>query len=266
MSKLGHSGVVALLTDFGLEDIYIGVVKGRILQELSGPPYPTFIDITHAIPPQDIKKAALRLGFSYKYFPKGTIFLVIVDPGVGTERKALLLQTENYYFIGPDNGVFTYPLKECAEFKAFEIVKEKIFNPPYSATFHGRDLFAPAVSLLFKGIPLETWTKPLDPSLLVTIDIPSPQKTPYGYRLSVIDVDRFGNLITNFPQELVTSTIKVLVNGKEVRMVRTYAEGGDGEIIALFGSEGFLEIAIKNSSAKELLGDPKIEVYLSNTL
>ncbi|PMP93498.1 MAG: hypothetical protein C0169_07710, partial [Thermodesulfobacterium geofontis] len=140
--------VVALLTDFGIEDHYAGVVKARILRELKEPLNINFIDITHKIPPQDVRKGALSLYFSYKYFPEGTIFLVIVDPGVGTERKALVIKTEKFIFVGPDNGVFSLIYAENPEFLSFEIIENKVLKPPYSHTFHGRDLFAPAVAYI----------------------------------------------------------------------------------------------------------------------
>ncbi|BAU23196.1 hypothetical protein THC_0805 [Caldimicrobium thiodismutans] len=252
--------VVTLLTDFGLKDHYAGVVKGRILQELYGYPYPLFIDLSHEIPPQDVKKAALLLKFSYKYFPEGTIFLCIVDPGVGTERRALLLKTEKFSFVGPDNGLFTFILRESQTSEAFEILKEKLLSFPYSATFHGRDLFAPAVALLLKSESIEDWTRVISKESLLQLDFPEPEPVSSGFRLSIWYVDHFGNLITNWEKTFTERPFRVFVNKKEVRLVKTYGDGKEGEVIALFGSEGLLEIAIPNSSAIQKLGLPEITI------
>ncbi len=255
--------VVAFLTDFGLEDHYVGVVKGRILKELEGKGFPFFIDLTHKVPPQDIKKAALLLKFSYIYFPKDTIFFCIVDPGVGTERKALIIKTKDYYFIGPDNGIFTFILKEnpC---EVYEILQNKVLAPPYSSTFHARDLFALALVKLLKGEDLKDWAKPLKLEELVQLDFPKPERKPKGLELSVWYVDAFGNLVTNLERSEISQPFEIKVNENPIRLVKTYGEGKEGEVIALFGSEGFLEVAIKNGSAFERLGLPKIEIYFKD--
>ncbi|MFN3504630.1 MAG: S-adenosyl-l-methionine hydroxide adenosyltransferase family protein [Caldimicrobium sp.] len=182
------SRVVALLTDFGYKDHYVGVVKGRILKEIKKE-YPIFVDITHEIAPQDIKRAALYLNFSYHYFPSGTIFLVVVDPEVGTEKKAIL---------------FTY-----------------------SSTFHARDLFAICVAKLLNQEPLEDWTKPVCKDELKLIPFPEPAVIPGGYKLSIWLIDHFGNLITNFSKDLIQAPFEVWVNNRKVRLVKTYAEGND---------------------------------------
>lgn len=257
------SGVIAFFSDFGIRDHYAGVVKARILKEIEKRTTPTkiqFIDITHEIPPQDVRKGALLLKFSYKYFPSGTIFLGIVDPGVGTERRAILLETEEYLFVGPDNGLFTFPLKEEKKLKAYEIIKEKVLSPPYSSTFHGRDLFAPFVGRLLQGEEIENLIQPLEKESLVHLDFPDPVKIEEGFRLSIWYVDYFGNLITNFSREMVSFPFEVWVDGKKVRLVNTYAEGEEGEVISLFGSEGLLEIAVKEASAFQMLGYPQVEI------
>lgn len=250
------SRIVALLTDFGEKDHYVGVVKGRILQEVKGE-YPYIIDITHAIPPQDVKRAALYLKFSYPYFPLGTIFLAVVDPGVGTERKALLLINENYFFIGPDNGIFTFILKNSQVF-SYEILTSKTLKSPYSSTFHARDLFAIAVAKFLNKEPLEEWTNPIPKNSLKTLSFPEPEPLPDGYKLTPWYVDHFGNIITNFSVQNIPKSFEIWVNGKKIRFVKTYAEGEEGEIIALIGSDGLLEIAIKNESAFKKMGYPEI--------
>ncbi|MFN4196912.1 MAG: S-adenosyl-l-methionine hydroxide adenosyltransferase family protein [Caldimicrobium sp.] len=252
--------IVAFLTDFGYKDHYVGVVKGRILNEVKKI-YPLFVDITHEIPPQDVKRAALYLKFSYNYFPSGTIFLTVVDPEVGTERNAILLVSENYFFVGPDNGIFSFILKN-KDVTCYEIVKPRVLKAPYSFTFQARDLFAISVAKLLNEEPLEGWTIPISKDQLKTIPFPEPEIIPGGYKLSIWLIDHFGNLITNFSKDIISKPFEVWVNMKKVRLVNTYAEGQDKEIIALFGSEGLLEIAIKNSSAYEVLGEPEILVKL----
>ncbi len=267
MSKLRPNGVVAILTDFGTVDHFVGVVKGKILQELKAGQMPLFIDITHEIPPQNIVAGALKLKFSYKYFPKGTIFLAIVDPGVGSQRRAIVVETEDYFFVGPDNGLFSLVLMETKPRVVYEILTEIVLKPPYSATFHGRDLFAPAVALLLCGVPLSEWAKIIDSNELVSLDIYEPEPISGGYRLQIIDIDRFGNLITNLSQELLGERkAKVVINGQEIRIVRTYSDAERGEVVALFSSEGLLEIAVREGSAKEFFGQklPEIFVFINS--
>jgi len=256
--------VVAFITDFGLRDHYASVVKARILKEIreSGGDLSniTFLDLTHEVPPQKVKKGALLLKFSYKYFPEGTIFLGIIDPGVGTPRRALLLETPEYLFIGPDNGLFTFIYQENPEIIAYEILVEKVLKPPYSSTFHGRDLFAPVVARILLNEDLKAFSRPLKRELLLKLDFPLPEKSERGYRLSIWEVDHFGNLITNFSAEMASQPFEVYVNGKRVPLVKTYAEGEEGEVMALFGSEGLLEIAQRNGSAFKVLGYPEVEI------
>ncbi len=255
---------VALLTDFGTTDHFAGVVKAKILKELyTEPEYQNivvnFIDITHEIPPQDVKKAALELKFAYPHFPEGTLFLCVVDPGVGTERKVLVFETEKYTFVSPDNGLLTLVLKN-EKGVLWEIEKEKFFRPPFSSTFHARDLFAPLVAYLLKEKPLEGKAKKVSPEKAVLLHFPEPKPLKDGFLLSVWYVDRFGNLFTNFSEELAEREFEVFVNEEPVPLVKSYAYGKEGDVIALFGSEGLLEVAIKNGSAYEKLGIPEIKI------
>ena len=254
---------VALLTDFGIRDHYAGVVKGRILKELSMQFFVNFIDITHEIPPQDVKQACLLLYFSYKYFPEGTIFLAIVDPGVGTERKAIVLKSKDYIFVGPDNGIFSLVFEEerkKGEIYIFEINEKTLLKPPYSSTFHGRDLFAPAVALILQDKWKEEVFIKISSKSFCKLNFPQPEKTERGYRFSVWYVDTFGNLITNFHKGLAEREFKVMVNRKEVPFVKSYGYGKKGEVISLFGSEGLLEVSVNQGSAYEILGIPEIEI------
>jgi len=257
--------VVALLTDFGTKDHYVGVVKGRILQvlkELNSEVFPFFVDITHQIPPQDVKRACIELYFSYRYFPENTIFLVVVDPGVGTSRKELLVKANGKIFIGPDNGVFTLILKEQKDAKVFYLKKEKLLFPPFSSTFHGRDLFAPAVAYTLAGVKESEYLIPTDVKKLRHLPLNLPKTATSGLTLEVWHVDSFGNLITNFKKPKDGRKFKVLVNGKEVPLVNTYGEAKEGELIALFGSEGLLEIAIRNGSAWKYFKEKYPEVVI----
>ena len=259
---------VALLTDFGLKDHYVGVVKGRILQELTHLlkkekiPFINFVDISHEVPPQDIKKAALLLYFSYKYFPKDTIFLTIVDPGVGTKREALIVKTKDYTFVGPNNGVFSLIYLENSDFSVYQIDTKTMLKPPYSSTFHGRDLFAPAVAHLIAEVPLQKFTQELGRDKLITLNFPLPEKTSSGYKLAVWYVDHFGNIVTNFHQNMIKGRFKIVVNKKEIPFVKSYAYAKKGELVALFGSEGLLEIAVREGAASKVLQNPEIEIIL----
>ncbi len=252
--------VVALLTDFGTKDHYVGVVKGKVLRGLAPSQYPVFVDITHEIPPQDVLKGALTLFFAYKYFPKGTIFLCVVDPGVGTERKAIILQTEEHTFVGPDNGLFSYIVKNETIKACFEIDKEKVLEPPYSSTFHARDLFAPVVARIIREGVSKDFAKEIPATSLTILSVPLPEETEDGLLVPIIHVDSFGNLITALHVSACSKDFKVLVNGREVPLVSTYGLAKKGELVALFGSDGFLEIAVREGSALERVGIPQVKV------
>jgi len=246
---------VVFLTDFGLRDHYVGVMKGVILSRV---PEATFVDLTHEVSPQDVREGAYLLEVSRRYFPKGTIFLAVVDPGVGTERRALVIRTELHFFVGPDNGLFTPVLKGSARAEVRAIEVERFMLPDASSTFHGRDLFAPVVAELLAGRPFEEFGPEIsDPVLL---EFPEPQSIPGGLRVPVLRVDRFGNLILNLSAEVLSGRgFRVVVEGRRVPFVRTYAEVPEGEPLALIGSDGLLEVAVNKGSAARLFGnDPEI--------
>ena len=248
--------LVALITDFGIKDHYVAVVKARILSEVSKNPSlkVEFIDITHEIPPQDVLKAGVLLSFSYKYFPEGTIFLAVIDPGVGTERKAIILKTNRHFFVGPDNGLFTLVLEKEKEVECYEILREKVMLPPFSSTFHARDLFAPAVARVILEEDLLNFCLPTKKENLVKLKIGFAKlKKGETIELKILCSDRFGNLITNLHEKDVEGRIEVKVNERKIPFVKTYAEAKPGELVCLFGSEGFLEIAINQGSAEKVL-------------
>jgi S-adenosylmethionine hydrolase len=223
---------VTLLTDFGMRDGYVAAMKGIIA---SMAPDVIIDDASHDIPQGDILAAAFALRRYWKQFPKQTVHLVVVDPGVGTERSAIAMEAEGRYFVGPDNGVFT--------FVPAEYVIELEVPAQSSPTFHGRDVFAPAAARLVAGSKLSELGKPT--FVRVALEIPQ----PHGRSGEVIAVDRFGNLITN-----LTSAHDVTIDDKVVRLRKTYGDVEEGQLMALINSDGLLEIAVRNGSAAETLG------------
>jgi len=250
---------IALLTDFGLRDHYAGVLHAVIAK--IAPQVPV-IDITHGIPPQDVTAAALTLAESWSYFPASTIFVAIVDPGVGTARRAIAAETASgARFVAPDNGLLALTLAAAGLKRAVALTSTRYRLPTLSATFHGRDLFAPAAAYLATGIPL------MDLGSAVTdlVDLPLPKPRADGDSLvgEIIYIDGYGNLITNlarsdcerlmarFPNRELSVTIP---DGSEVELLRTYGEASEGALLAVFGSFERLEIAIRNASAAKTLG------------
>src|ERR671914_153528 len=184
--------VVALLTDFGTRDHYAGTMKAVILGIC---PDVTLVDITHDIPPHDVMTAALELAASYKYFPSGTIFLVVVDPGVGSARRGIAADTGEFRFVSPDNGVLTAVLRESPAKRVVELTERRFARPTVSRTFEGRDRFAPAAAWLAKGTQLSALGRPA--SGLHVLDIPIPVITGELLTGVVLAIDRFGNLVSN---------------------------------------------------------------------
>src|SRR5918999_2718076 len=203
--------VVALLTDFGTRDHYAGTMKAVILGIC---PDVTLVDITHDIPPHDVMTAALELAASYKYFPSGTIFLVVVDPGVGSARRGIAADTGEFRFVAPDNGVLTAVLKETPAKRVVELTERRYARPTVSRTFEGRDRFAPAAAWLAKGVDLSTLGR--SAGTIQQLAIPLPQIDGDLLAGEVLRVDRFGNLVTNIDR----------------RTFERFAEGGGIEIVA----------------------------------
>ena len=249
------SGIITLTTDFGTNDLYVGVMKGVIL---SINPQAQIVDITHAVPPQDIRAAAFLIDSAYGYFPTGTIHLVVVDPGVGSLRRAIACQTEHGCFVCPDNGVLSYILHDELCYRAVAVENLAYCLPQISNTFHGRDIFAPVAAHLSQGVPLDDFGRPVDD--LVRFPIPAPQMTDSEIIGHVLWVDQFGNLITNISDETLKLfdiqsgfVIKVGTMTLE-RLNRSYAESEVGELLAIIGSFGRLEISINQGSAACVLG------------
>jgi len=246
--------VIALLTDFGSRDHYAGTMKAVILGIC---PDVTLVDITHDIPPHDMMTAALELAASYKYFPSGTIFLVVVDPGVGSTRRGIAVDTGDYRFVAPDNGVLTASLRDTPPKRIVELTERRYARPTVSRTFEGRDRFAPAAAWLAKGVDLSTLGR--SAGAIQQLPIPSPQIDRDILTGQVLLVDRFGNLVTNIDRKLFDKF--TYGNGIEIsaadhlvgRVVATYAEAAAGEVCALFGSSDHLEIAVNAGSASNQL-------------
>jgi S-adenosylmethionine hydrolase len=242
--------IVAFLTDFGTRDHYAGTLKGVVLGVC---PEATLVDVGHDIPAHDVTTGALELGACYRYFPHGTIFLVIVDPGVGSTRRGIAADTGDYKFVAPDNGVLTVVFRDTPPKKVVELTERKYARPTVSRTFEGRDRFAPAAGWLAKGITL-TWLGKGVTDFQV-LDLPQPLADGRQISGEVVRVDRFGNLITNidrrrFEQLAHGGAIAVRAGAHDIgRVVATYAEAPPGEPCALFGSTDHLEIALNAGDA-----------------
>jgi len=245
--------VIALLTDFGSRDHYAGTMKGVALGIC---PDATLVDITHDLPPHDVLAGALELAASYRYFPAGTIFLVVVDPGVGSGRRGIAAEAGEYRFVAPDNGVLGLVFEEAAPKKVVELTERRYARPTVSRTFEGRDRFAPAAAWMAKGIELSALGRPA--GSLHPLEWPHPQVAADRIGGEVLRVDRFGNLITNIDRKTfdrfasadAKGTIEIQLGGQPVgRMVSTYADAEAGELCALFGSTEHLEFAANGSSA-----------------
>jgi S-adenosylmethionine hydrolase len=247
--------VIALLSDFGSRDHYAGTMKGVILGIC---PDAALVDITHDIPPHDVQAAALELSASYRYFPSGTIFLVVIDPGVGSARRGLAAEAGEYRFVAPDNGVLTAVFRDTPPKRVVELTERRYARPTVSRTFEGRDRFAPAAAWLAKGIQLAGLGRPVTDH--VRLDLPAPLLEDHRLSGVVLRVDHFGNLVTNvdrrtFERLSQSGPIQIEVGTHRVgRLVATYSEMEAGEVCALFGSSDHLEIAIKAASAAERLG------------
>jgi S-adenosylmethionine hydrolase len=255
--------IITLTTDFGTDDPFAGIMKGVIA---SINPEAVVIDLTHGIGPQDVREGAFVLAFGARHFPKGTIHVAVVDPGVGGARRAIVVRAGDYLFVGPDNGVFSWAAGDFTRAVVREITRPDYMGPSISATFHGRDVFAPAAAHLSRGVhPEELGPQVTDPVLL---PFPRPERTDTEVVGEVLYIDRFGNLITNIDppdRELVR---EVAVGAMKIAGVGTsYGEGGPGEAVALVGSSGYLEIAVNLGSAQRLLsasvGD-RVRVRIGN--
>jgi len=268
--------IITLLSDFGLSDVYVGVMKGVIAQIN---PALTVVDLTHQIPPQNIAAARFSLMNAYPYFPTGTVHIAVVDPGVGSHRRGIALQLDTGFLVGPDNGLFSGVLNQNPVVEAVELTNPKYWRTPTpSTTFHGRDIFASAGAHLASGIPLVQLGEVIDPETLVQLAIPERTPTATGVAGCIQYIDHFGNLITNIPAaDVQGKTWSVAVGDSPTETLReriipgsqTYSDRPLGEVVALVGSHGWVEIAVNGGSAQsELQMDwgTVVEVVLTTEL
>jgi S-adenosylmethionine hydrolase len=255
--------IITLLTDFGTKDHYVASMKGVILNIN---PQCLLIDITHQVNPQDIEGGAFILANAYSYFPKGTIHLSVVDPGVGGIRKPILLVTQNYFFVGPDNGLFTLAAQQEKVKQVVVLTKKKYFLQKVSRTFHGRDVFAPVAAHLSLGIKPKTFGHEI--SSMKELRFQKPVVKEGRLLGEILHTDAFGNVISNIDEtglfRFVQGRPFVIRAGKKSihGFKGGYWEGKEGELIALFGSGGFLEISAREGNAEKILkvrrGDPVV--------
>ncbi|UFP94116.1 SAM hydrolase/SAM-dependent halogenase family protein [Gloeobacter morelensis] len=254
-------GLIALLSDFGLVDGYVAQMKGAIAAIA---PQAQVIDITHLVPPQDIAAGRFCLMSTCPYFPVGTVHVAVVDPGVGGARRAVAVRCEEAFFVAPDNGLLSGILAVTPAMAAVELTECRYWRTPSpSATFHGRDIFAPVGAHLSSGVPFEQLGCPIDAASLVVLDLPDCRATAEGYAGAIQAVDRFGNLITNFPGEVVVGRQwRVVLGNWTIPGGHTYSDVPRGEMLALVGSHGFVEVAVAGGCARQVLaqtvGDPVI--------
>jgi hypothetical protein len=249
--------IIALLTDFGTRDHYAGAMKGVVLAIC---PEATLVDITHELSPHDVLGGALELAASYRYFPAGTIFLVVVDPGVGSSRRAIAAEAGDFKFVAPDNGVLSLVFDEIRPRRIVELSDRRYARPTVSRTFEGRDRFAPAAAWLAKGVEVSGLGRPAGST--ERLEVPQPLVVGDQMTGEVLRVDRFGNLITNidrrtfeqFASSAERDALDVRIGAHRVpRVVSTYADVAPGELCAVFGGTDHLEVAANGSSAARML-------------
>jgi S-adenosyl-L-methionine hydrolase (adenosine-forming) len=243
--------VITLLTDFGTADYFVGAVKGAIL---SVNPRAVIVDITHEIPPQDIEAGAFTLLAAYKTFPAGTIHVAVVDPGVGSTRRPIILSANEQFFVGPDNGLFTYIYDREPSHRVFHVTNEQYFRPERSSTFHGRDIFAPVAAALSNGLNPRKFGPGINDAVRLPVSL-EPEVLKNGdLRARIIHIDRFGNCTTNITRDLVKPNTSLYINRKTIRKFRDfYGEDSTNSPFAIWGSAGFLEISVNGGSAAEML-------------
>ena len=243
--------VVSLLTDFGTADYFVGAVKAAILSVNS---HAVIVDITHEIAPQDIAAGAFTLLAVYKTFPAGTVHLAVVDPGVGSSRRPIVVSANEQCFVGPDNGLFTYIYDREPSHQVFHVTEEKYFRPEVGSTFHGRDIFAPVGAALSNGVKPGEFGPRITDAIRLPVSL-EPEVLKNGdVRARIIHIDRFGNCVTNITRDLVKSNASLLINRKTIRTFRNfYGEDSAKTPFAIWGSAGFLELSVNGGSAAKIL-------------
>jgi S-adenosylmethionine hydrolase len=246
--------VISLLTDFGSGDYFVGAMKGVIL---SINPKAVLVDLTHETAAQDVAAGAFTLLAAYRVFPPGTIHVAVVDPGVGSARRPIVVSTADQLFVGPDNGIFTYIYDSESSHETFHVTAEKYFRLAVSTTFHGRDVFAPVAAALSTGVEPSALGPPITDEVRLEESLKPVVQANGQVIARIVHIDRFGNCITNITRDVLPDGATLLVNGKMIRAFRTFFGedvGSAHEPFAIWGSAGFLEIAINGRSAAEALG------------
>lgn len=258
LKSMPESRVVTFTTDFGLSDPFVGIMHGVVL---SIQPTTAIVDISHAVASYDLSDGAWTIAQAYRFFPPRTVHVVVVDPGVGSERRPIIVETDDHIFVAPDNGVLSLVEAQEEKFVVRHVTAERYFLQPVSQTFHGRDVFAPVAGWLSKGVaPAE-----FGPEISDYVRLPLRQVEHLDenrMRGQVVKIDKFGNLITNIGEidapalfQSDEPKVSILIADLTItRLCKSYAEGGDGELFAIVGSSGYLEIATRQASAAEKLG------------
>ncbi|MDX9788837.1 MAG: SAM-dependent chlorinase/fluorinase [Desulfobacterales bacterium] len=249
--------VITLLTDFGFDDAYVGIMKGVILSKA---PSARIVDISHRVLPHNLLQAAFLLDSAYAYFPKGTVHTVVVDPGVGGNRAIIAVEAAGFFFLAPNNGVLTPVLNKVTVSNAMLVENHALFLEPVSRTFHGRDIFAPIAAYLSEGGNIRLLGPCIAPAEAVRLEIPEPVLFETGELIgTIIDMDRFGNLITNISKEHLKTHFPKMHSQIFIRIGKTniaglsksYSDVSTGYPLAVIGSRGYLEISINCGSAKD---------------
>lgn len=252
--------LVALITDFGSQDHYAGALKGAVLAACRDA---TVVDIAHDLPPHDIHEAAFSLFAAYRAFPAGTVFVAVVDPGVGSDRRGLAVEAGGYRFVGPDNGIFSLIYAEHDDARVHKLTNAGLFRFEVSPTFHGRDVFGPVAGHLAAGTPIQDVGPPVDDPVRFEVEAVR-QRGEREWETTVLHVDRFGNLTTSMSKRELDEVLEhvdgdptqvvVVVEGVVLPLVRSYFDLPEGEGCALLGSSGRLEVAVNRGNASRVLG------------
>lgn len=254
---MAHRPIITLTTDFGTNDHFVGAVKGVILDIV---PEAAIVDISHAVQAYDVLDGALAISQTYSYFPTGTVHMVVVDPGVGTTRRPIIASSDGYHFVAPDNGVLSMVYAKEERIHVRHVTSDHYFRQPVSNTFHGRDIFAPVAAYLAKLVDSHKFGDEIEDYVRFAAPRPKPV-AENRLRAVVLKVDRFGNMITNVTPDDAPALFagkggfKIVVGNKEITEIRAaYAEGSQGEVFAILGSMGYLEIVANRAAAAQLTG------------